>query len=651
MPKQSFASKCADALLFRQFPRFAGAAAALLGLLIVASWYARWQSILQMAPNTAPMQYNTALCFILSGAGLFLLTTARAKIAPWLCGAAAFFALLTLLEYLTGLDFGIDQIFFKPYFQTATAYPGRMSPLAAICFIFFGAGIVLVCTKKQWPHRLAAAGMLACIVGVIAVVALCGFVFGIESATGWGAYSRLAINTSVAFLLLSIGLLIWSCQAARREDFNFLRWLPVTGSVTLMIMVAFVSAVNMADLKNATFWRKHTFEVILNAQAFEDNLIDLQRGARGYVTMGDTNALASYQSSLKLEPQQFDQLAKLTSDNPAQQRRLKILAAAMDGVFSYDSRVIALYNRQGFAAVSKTDANGESRAVFGNARDIVKAFSKEEQRLLDVRDALEQADSDNAARLLIFGSVLAALLLLLASYMAAYEMNRRRRMELKLQEITRLQKAILNSSNYAIISSHVNGIIRTFNPAAERMLGYSAAEVIGKATAMLWRDPQEVAAHAEKLSRQLGRPVKPDIHALLGRVLSDKAEEYEVTYIRKDGSRFPVLISFTTLADETGAVTGYLGVVADITERKKIEAEREKMIAELQTALAEVKTLSGLIPICAWCKNVRNDTGYWSTVEQYVHSHSDATFSHGMCPDCVKKFQADILKGNPAKSA
>src|SRR5271154_5523981 len=110
MPNSSFASKCADAPLIRHFPRFAGAAVALFGLLVIASWYARGQSILQMAPNTAPMQYNTALCFILSGAGLFLLTTPRAKIAPWLGGAAAFFTLLTLLEYLTGRDFSIDQI-------------------------------------------------------------------------------------------------------------------------------------------------------------------------------------------------------------------------------------------------------------------------------------------------------------------------------------------------------------------------------------------------------------------------------------------------------------------------------------------------------------------------------------------------------------
>ncbi len=408
MPTPSFATKCAATPLFRQLPRIAGIAVALFGLLIIASWYAHWRPILQMLRDTAPMQYNSALRFILLGTGLFLLTTARAKIAPWLGGAVLILTLLTLLQYLTGRNFGIDQIFFKPYFEFNRIYPGRMSPLAAVCFIFISVGIILVGANKKWRHRLTAAGMLACVVGVIVLVSLFGFVFGIEAATGWGAYSRIAFNTAAAFLILASGLLLWSGQMARAENFNFHRWLPGTGALTLMVLIAFVSAVNLAELKTATFWRRHTSQVILNGQAFEDNLIDLQRGARGYVTMGDTNALAAYVDSLKIESQQFNQLNALTGDNPVQQQRLKKLAAAMAHVFSYDERTIALYQQQGFAAVSKTDANGESRRVFGNARDLLKTFSLDEQRLLDLRDASEEADAHNATGLLVFGSAVDA---------------------------------------------------------------------------------------------------------------------------------------------------------------------------------------------------------------------------------------------------
>ena len=72
--------------------------------------------------------------------------------------------------------------------------------------------------------------------------------------------------------------------------------------------------------------------------------------------------------------------------------------------------------------------------------------------------------------------------------------------------------------------------------------------------------------------------------------------------------------------------------------RVKLESERESLIKELQDALAKVKTLSGLIPICAWCKKIRSDQGYWQTVEEYIGEHSQAEFTHGMCPDCQEKY-------------
>jgi PAS domain S-box-containing protein len=77
---------------------------------------------------------------------------------------------------------------------------------------------------------------------------------------------------------------------------------------------------------------------------------------------------------------------------------------------------------------------------------------------------------------------------------------------------------------------------------------------------------------------------------------------------------------------------------ADISERKNAQAERERLILELQDALANIRTLSGLIPICAWCKRIRNDSGYWEQLEQYLGEHSEAEFTHGMCPDCVIRY-------------
>jgi len=113
---------------------------------------------------------------------------------------------------------------------------------------------------------------------------------------------------------------------------------------------------------------------------------------------------------------------------------------------------------------------------------------------------------------------------------------------------------------------------------------------------------------------------------------------------RSDGSIGWQLTSKIPLRDSNGNITGLVGIGHDITERKKAEEEREKIISELREALAKVNTLSGLIPICANCKKIRDDKGYWSDVELYISKHSTAEFSHGLCNDCMKKLYPEQYK-------
>ena len=86
-------------------------------------------------------------------------------------------------------------------------------------------------------------------------------------------------------------------------------------------------------------------------------------------------------------------------------------------------------------------------------------------------------------------------------------------------------------------------------------------------------------------------------------------------------------------------------IIRDITERKQMELEREALIAQLTAALADVKTLSGLLPICSSCKKIRDDTGYWRTLERYLSDHSEAQFSHGLCDDCLHKLYPELEPG------
>lgn len=411
-----------------------------------------------------------------------------------------------------------------------------------------------------------------------------------------------------------------------------------------MAMIVFVAAMNTLQLERATYWRRHTFDVILAAQRFEENLLDLQRGARGYFGLGDTNALESYHEIRKGIPKMSDQLMRLTQDNPEQQQRLKTLAPEMGALLAFDEKLIALRNKDGDRTLQSPALIAEGRKRFGAVRTAIRMFSEHEQVLLVQRDSAEQSESTRSHRLLIFGSVVAAMLLVVAHMLTNRELRHRKRVEAVLREISLLQKAIVNSADYAIVALEPNGVVRTFNAAAQRMLGYAPAEVIGKETPLLWRDRSEVEEHAKAISQDMGRRIAPDINSLLARSDPDRAVEYEATFVRKDGSRFPAYVSLTTLQSDQGTVSGFLGIIADITVRKRNEAEREQMIANLQSALAKIRKLSGMIPICGWCKSVRSDAGYWQSVEHYVRDHTDATLSHGVCPTCADKVLAEMVE-------
>jgi PAS domain S-box-containing protein len=145
-----------------------------------------------------------------------------------------------------------------------------------------------------------------------------------------------------------------------------------------------------------------------------------------------------------------------------------------------------------------------------------------------------------------------------------------------------LQNAILNSANFACIATDAKGVIQIFNVGAERMLGYAAADVINKITPADISDPKEVIARAKALSVELSTPITPGLEALVFKASRSIEDIYELTYIRKDGSRFPAIVSVTALRDAQGKIIGYLLLGTDNTARKQVEAEQMKLEQRLR---------------------------------------------------------------------
>ena len=138
-----------------------------------------------------------------------------------------------------------------------------------------------------------------------------------------------------------------------------------------------------------------------------------------------------------------------------------------------------------------------------------------------------------------------------------------------------LQRAIFNSANFSSIATDAKGVIQIFNVGAERMLGYMAAEVMNKITPADISDPQEVIARAKELSIELGTAITPGFEALVFKASRGIEDIYELTYIRKDGSRFPAVVSVTALRDAQNGIIGYLLIGTDNTARKLVEAEQK----------------------------------------------------------------------------
>ncbi|MGD0141129.1 MAG: PAS domain S-box protein [Tepidisphaeraceae bacterium] len=157
---------------------------------------------------------------------------------------------------------------------------------------------------------------------------------------------------------------------------------------------------------------------------------------------------------------------------------------------------------------------------------------------------------------------------------AAEDLTPRKRAEEAVLKAGALQSAIFNSANFSSIATDEKGVIQIFNVGAERMLGYTAAEVMNKITPADISDPQEVITRAKALSAELGTTITPGFEALVFKASRGIEDIYELTYIRKDGSRFPAIVSVTALRDAQEGIIGYLLIGTDNTARKQVEAER-----------------------------------------------------------------------------
>ena len=186
--------------------------------------------------------------------------------------------------------------------------------------------------------------------------------------------------------------------------------------------------------------------------------------------------------------------------------------------------------------------------------------------------------------------------------------------------------AIVDSSHDAIVGLSLEGLIVSWNAGAEVIFGYGFEDVIGRPSSVLLP-----SGHFD------GMP------AILENLKSGQfVHDFEELRVTREGREVHLAVSVSPIKNSFGKIIGASMIGRDIDDKKHQEQEREQLITDLQAALAKVNMLSGLLPICASCKKIRDDHGYWTQVEVYLMAHSQAAFTHGICPECETQYRARL---------
>jgi len=208
--------------------------------------------------------------------------------------------------------------------------------------------------------------------------------------------------------------------------------------------------------------------------------------------------------------------------------------------------------------------------------------------------------------------------------------KQQKRSEEELRDSEERYRELFENANDIVFTLDLDANLTSFNKAGERITGYTREELFQKGLSVVL-EPEQFERMREMLKR---------------RMASETATTHEIELLAKDG-RGLVLEINSRLIYHNGIPLGMQGIARDITERRKALQERERLISELREALAKVKTLSGMLPICAWCKKIRDDHGYWKQIEVYIEQHSEAEFTHGVCPECAKRIYPDLKQFPP----
>ncbi|MFZ6674745.1 PAS domain S-box protein [Undibacterium sp. Xuan67W] len=346
--------------------------------------------------------------------------------------------------------------------------------------------------------------------------------------------------------------------------------------ITLAVLI-FIEGIawNIASPIASYSSAEHTREVVSKLNKLGSEIDRAENGQWAYFLTKEKSFLVDRDVAVTQLTSIITQLGNLTSDNGGQQVRIKQLALLLDQRVRMLSENQAMFDAQGLAIAPelfKTTRNAST-----HFRTLTAEAMSEEQTLLAARKGSELF----RLKMMIVSVVLLLIFLPLLALRVRSAARGRSAMERAildgrqpLLKAEALQNAIFNSANFSVIATDAQGVIQIFNVGAEHMLGYQAIDVVNQITPSNISDENEVIARAAALSAASETSISPGFEALVFKASRGIEDIYEMTFIRKDHSRFPAIVSVSALRDEADKVIGYLLIGTDNTARKKVEAEQ-----------------------------------------------------------------------------
>jgi PAS domain S-box-containing protein len=606
----------------------------LIGCLVLVGWTFDIQAFVRVLPGLSSMNPTTACGFVLAGIslwcsqrrfadGFFRFTKHLGKTAALI---VTLLGALKLGEYLTGWGLHMDQLLFRSrLFDEVLQGLSIMSPNTAINFFLCGLGLMTL-DMKTGRSRWAAQALIL-IPLLFAWIAFVGYIYRYKLFFATAAYSPMALHTAMAFIGLTLGILF------SRPERGIIAILTGQGTGGIIARRLLPIAILVPSLLGG--FRIMNQRVSLFGADLGVSLMMM------VCIVISTGIIYGVAASLNRTESEHRRIEKVMRDS--ERRFRSIWENSGDGMRLTNAEGVIIEVNPAFCrlvGMSAEDVVGRPISVLYYQGD------NPEQHLQKYRERFKKGQIESSLeRRIRFRSGKLLDLACTNSFIELEEgkplllvvfrdISERKRAEMASRESEERFRALSASSPIGVFQTDVQGRCLYTNPQWLQIADLSFDQALGDG----WMQAIYLEDR-EKVVNEWAGCIQQKRH-----FTSEFRFQTSQGVVRWVRSRAAAIIA-------QGEIIGYVGTTEDITERKQAEeqlnrftADLEKSNGELKEALANVRTLRGLLPICSGCKKIRDDSGYWNQIEFFIRDHSDANFSHGMCPECSRQYFPGFVK-------